>query len=674
MAFVFKSPKNLELISKPKSKIKLFIPQDNEKEKELDEINQKKKKSGFVPFLSSAEKLFEKVKQTPGPGQYNIQNEKNNFMHRQYIKKNAINYKESLNDVFNLMNNFYQKIEDNKRTPGPGDYNPGENINFGAKAKKQNNFRNSLLLHHNENMIKNMIFIKNLENDKNISLQNSKNKTNYDSKKNNLMNNFNYFNLKRIKKFGSTNNKLFKKLLLTYSQYQDEGNNISNKTEQESINSKEAELNSLNLTKNFNSTYSQLSLQVLKKNNSTTNVFTKNKKATIYKSIHDQLRIKEISEQRRLDIKSDSEKSNDLLDKYLGSKMFSQPPGPGYYFSRPPPTYQISNSTKNDGGQKILMKKILAQESFDKKNLDENIEVIREKPKTKKMQLSKTMYELKNDLIKKDFKKVKEAYIRNKYFLIMDKLIKMQELQDKEKLKKNRSNKDMNNNKEIQESGYPIKYNKHITKSKKNKLLNFNSKEPRFIGPSGSHNEIVKNINPGPGQYETDYTSISKKNQDILSFNLFKGYQIPCDRKLFTDEIKEETPPVGSYQSQILNSIEYNNNLNKSLKCAENPIKDGFQELIKIKTKKNVEEIKLNEKNRNNMLGPCSYFYNSNNIPYYNKINKASSFSLGESKIKENKIVTNIKMKKELNKKINLPEYKDKYNNWIKKTYNMSFV
>ena len=206
------------------------------------------------------------------------------------------------------------------------------------------------------------------------------------------------------------------------------------------------------------------------------------------------------------------------------------------------------------------------------------------------------------------------------------------------------------------------------------KLLNFNSKEPRFIGPSGSHNEIVKNINPGPGQYETDYTSISKKNQDILSFNLFKGYQIPCDRKLFTDEIKEDTPPVGSYQSQILNSIEYNNNLNKSLKCAENPIKDGFQELIKIKTKKNVEEIKLNEKNRNNMLGPCSYFYKSNNILYYNKINKASSFSLGESKIKENKIVTNIKMKKELNKKINLPEYKDKYNNWIKKTYNMSFV
>ena len=664
MAFVFKSQKNLELTSKPKKKIKLFIPKENEKEKEKDEINQKKQKSGFVPFLSSSEKLLEKVKQTPGPGQYNIQ-KTNNYIHRQYVKKNAMNYKESINDVFNFMNNFYPKIENNKRTPGPGDYNPGENNNFGAKVKKQNNFRNSFLLHHNENMIRNMIFIKNLENEKNISLQNSKNKTNYDSKKNNIFNNFNYFNLKRIKKFGSTNNKLFKKLLLTYSQYQDEGN-ISVKTEQESNYSKEADLNSLNLTKNFNSTYSHLSLQALKKNNSTTNVSTKNKKATIYKSIHDQLRIKEISEQRKLD----SEKSNDFLDKYLGSKMFLQAPGPGYYFSQPPPTYQMSNSTKNDVGHIILVKKILSQESFDKKNIDENIEIITEKPNTKKMQLSKTMFELKNDLIKKDFKKVKEAYIRNKYFLIMDKLIKMQELQDKEKLKKNRSNKDMNNNKEIQESGYPIKYNKHITKSKKNKLLNFNSKEPRFIGPSGSHNEVIKNVNPGPGQYETDYSSISKKNQDILSFNLFKGYQVPPDRKLFTDEIKETTPPVGSYQSQILKSIEYNNNnINKSLKVAENPIKDGFQELIKLRTKKNVEEIKLNEKNRNNMLGPCSYFYN-NNIPYYNKINnnKASSFSLGENKIKDNKLVKNIKMKKESNKNISIPDYKDKYNNWIKKT------
>ena len=168
MAFVFKSPKNLELISEQKRKIKLSFPKENEKEKEKEEINQRKNKSGFVPFLSSAEKLFEKIKQTPGPGQYNLQNEKNNYIHRQYVKNNVVNYKESLNEVFNFMNNFYQKKEDNKRTPGPGDYNPGENTNFGAKVKKQNSFRNNLLLHQNENMIRNMIFIRNLENEKNI--------------------------------------------------------------------------------------------------------------------------------------------------------------------------------------------------------------------------------------------------------------------------------------------------------------------------------------------------------------------------------------------------------------------------------------------------------------------------------------------------------------------------
>ena len=105
--------------------------------------------------------------------------------------------------------------------------------------------------------------------------------------------------------------------------------------------------------------------------------------------------------------------------------MFLQASGLGYYFLRLLITNQISNSTKNEIGQKILVKNILSQESFDKKNIDENMELITEKPKTKKMQLSKTMYELKNDLIKKDFKKVKEAYIRNKYYLIMDKLIKI---------------------------------------------------------------------------------------------------------------------------------------------------------------------------------------------------------------------------------------------------------
>ena len=668
MAFVFKSPKCLEPISKS---IKNNIQNENEElEKEKEQIFKKKNKSGFVPFLSSSEKLYEKIQQTPGPGQYNIQKEKNNFVHKQYLKNNLENYKESLNDVISFMSNYYQKNEDNKSTPGPGYYNPGENNNFGAKAKKQNIFRNNFLLHHNENIIRNMIFIKNLENDKNISVQNSKNATNYGSKK--IFNKFNYFNLKRIKKFGSSNNKLFKKLLFTYSQFQDD-QNISNKTEQDSNYSKEGELNSFILTKNFNSTCSQLNLQVLKKNNSTSNVFTKSKKAKIYRSIHDRLRIKQISEQKKLDIKSYSAKNNDFLEKYLGSKMFYQPPGPGYYFSKPSPNHHIVNSTKNDIRSKSLVKKILSNELNEKKIIDDKMEIVPENQKKKKTQLSKTMYELKNDLIKQDFKKVKEAYIRNKYFIIMDKLIKMQELEEKKDITQNKIIKETNNNKEIQETGYPIKYSKYMPKSNKNKLANFNSKEPRFIGPSGSHNEIVKNLNPGPGQYDTDYSSISKKNKDIESLNLFKAHQAPKERKLFTDEIKETSPPVGSYQSQILNSIEYNNNLNKSLKFTENPIKDGFQELIKKRTQKRIEEIKLNEKNRSNMLGPCSYFYNNNKNSFYNKNSNTASFSLRKNK--ENKVIKNIKIKKENENQWKLSDNNDiKYNQWIKKTYNMSFV
>ena len=41
-------------------------------------------KSAFAPFLSNSEKLFEKIKEKPGPGQYNI---KTKFI---YISKNNI--------------------------------------------------------------------------------------------------------------------------------------------------------------------------------------------------------------------------------------------------------------------------------------------------------------------------------------------------------------------------------------------------------------------------------------------------------------------------------------------------------------------------------------------------------------------------------------------------------
>ena len=72
------------------------------------------------------------------------------------------------------------------------------------------------------------------------------------------------------------------------------------------------------------------------------------------------------------------------------------------------------------------------------------------------------------------------------------------------------------------------------------------------------------------------------------------------------------------------------------------------------------------------MLGPCSYFYYNNKNSFYNK-NSNASFSLGKNK--ENKIIKNHKIKKENDKQWKLSDNNDiKYNQWIKKTYNMSFV
>ena len=78
------------------------------------------------------------------------------------------------------------------------------------------------------------------------------------------------------------------------------------------------------------------------------------------------------------------------------------------------------------------------QNSIEKKEIDDMIEIKPENKKMKTISLSKTLSELKNDNIKKDFKKVKEIYIRNKYNDIMEKLSKTQQLQDKENKKKNK--------------------------------------------------------------------------------------------------------------------------------------------------------------------------------------------------------------------------------------------
>ena len=657
MSFNFKLPKNKYLPKQLKT-IKAY--------KEKDLINLKNK-SSFVPFLSNTEKLYEKIEETPGPGQYDIQNNSDNYIHKQYIKKNTANYKDSINKVFNIMNNLNFKFED-IRTPGPGEYNPGENNNFGAKAKKHNTFRNNFLIHQNELMMKNMISIKNLENEKSISMKNTKNAFNNSVQEN--MNNNTNINFCKTKKFDSTTNKIFKTLLSTYSKIKEDENN-SHLRDQDSTYYKEQDFNSFNQSNNFSNTCSKLNLYTFNKSNSTTNVFNKNKKAKIYKTIHDHLRIKKLSEQKKLEMKIYSEKSNYYLEKYLSSKIFSQVPGPGYYFTKQPYASNGLNNIKNENEQKRLLLKLINNISIEKKEIDDMIEIKPENKKMKTISLSKTLSELKNDIIKKDFKKVKEIYIRNKYNDIMEKLYKTQQLQDKENKKKNlKKQNENNNNKEIQEAGYPIKYYKYISKTKKNNSSYFKSKEVRFNGPLGWANTILKNENPGPGHYEVDKKSISNKNQNIISLNLLKGYQIPKDRKLFTDEIKDNIPPVGSYQSQIFNSIEFNS-MNKSLKVNDNPIKDGFHELIKLKTKKRVEDIKLNENISNSMVSPCSYFYNNKTTNNKSENIFYKSNSLRNMETKEYKL-------KEIKKKIKInDEPVDKgavYKGWIKKTFNMSYV
>ena len=178
-------------------------------------------------------------------------------------------------------------------------------------------------------------------------------------------------------------------------------------------------------------------------------------------------------------------------------------------------------------------------------------------------------------------------------------------------------------------------------------------------------------MNPGPGEYDQDNKSISKQNKNIISLNLVKNLIIPENRKLFTDEIKDTNPPVGSYQSQVFNSIEFNN-LMKSPKNLENPLKNGFFDMIKIKTKKNVDNIKLNQEIIHSMLSPCSYFQNLHKKKKNNNNKKYKSFILE----KKRGIVKNSNKDKE-NKEIirkDMERYaKAEYQRWIKKSFNASF-
>ena len=667
MAFVFKSPKNLELIPNLKSKSQNII-------KSYQNKSNNKNKSSYVPFLSNAEKLFEKINENPGPGQYNILNPPDNYIHKKYIKNNIELCKENLNNTMNLVNNFGIKIDIDK-TPGPGYYNPNENINFGAKTKKRNTFRNTFLFHQNDQLIKNIIFFNNFENEKEIAMRNNniKDMTCFPFIENlNNKTNIN-FNSNKTKKYNPNNNKIFKKILLAYSKLREERNALHIKDKDKDLFSKSFS-KTIYLNNSSNSNF-ELSSHSLKKSNSTCSS-TKNKRAKIFKVIDDHERIKKISEEKKSEMKS-KDKSIIYLEKYLNSKMFSQFPGPGYYFYKKPPSPPISNNntTNNEKNTKKKNENFISKIIIENNTIENKLELIPEKSPIKNPSLSKTIYNLKSSFIQQDFKKIKEAYMRNK----SKNNNKIQNL-IKEK-------KENNNNKEIQEEGYPIKYktnksnnnkNNINNKNNKNNIYNFNSKEKIFIGHSGWENEIIKNKNPGPGEYELDLNTISYRYKNIILLNLLKGFEILKDKKSFFEEIKDTNPPVGTYQPQIVNSIEFKNKI-KNKTISENPLKDGFKSLIKARTKKRLARIKLNEKISKSMLGPFSY---SNNFNF----NKNNSFNNNNKNI-GNKTFKNLYLKR-IRNKLNQVKFVDKKignnsslddlryprNDWIKKTFNASFV
>lgn len=635
----------------------------------LYKFKEKANKSSLVPFLSNTEKLFEKIEETPGPGQYNIQNVQDDYEHKKYLKKNIENYKDSLHDFYHLVNNFSIKAN-NFRTPGPGEYNPGENKNFGAKIKKNNSLRNNFLIYKNNQRIRNKTFINDLECEKNITMKIPKNP--FDNNFIDNIDNKTNINFNKTKKFNSLNNNIFKKLLFTYSKFGEEGNFLANKDNEFSY-SKEAAYTPFNMTNNFRISNSDLNLYTLNKSNSTNNIIeskNKKKKAKIIRTIHDHIRIKEISEQKKIEMKGYSAKSNYYLEKYLSSKLFHQIPGPGYYFPKKPHKSHLLINSKSETDIRRIKKELLSK-IYKENKKPEKIELISNEQKMKKIILSKTMNELKKDIIKKGFEKVKEVYLKNKYNTIMETLIKAEQLYEKENKSKNKKEEKNNNNEEIQDTGYPIKYSKINSRKKMNNQANFISKEDRFKSPLGWENEIIKNMNPGPGQYENEYGSISNNNKNIINLSLLKNINIPKDRKLFTDEIKDTNPPVGNYQSQFFNSIEFNNLIKTNIKNIENPIKNGFKEIIKAKTQKNIENNKLNEKIANSMLGPASYFHNSGTIfnKNNNKINNISS----KREIKNKGFILSKFQQKKPNN-YGISKDRQEYFRWIKKSFNMSYI
>ena len=654
MAFVYRSPKNLEVLpvktNKTNNNISFFkYINDNSQILKINSFNY-----SSIPFLSNTDKLINKVKETPGPGHYNIDNNPENFIHKQYIKNNTIKYKDSLYDFYSIVNCLDIK-KDNKSNPGPGEYNPGMHELFGAKLKNKNYQKNykSISL-YSDRFPKINVNTKSNNNkydkiNKNISDNcikiNSDDKSTlswiYNDKLNNDNDNLNL--TKRVQNY--TLKELFKNVLLNHK--------LRNKKTEKNNSSILKDSFYINETNNISLNKSNNNLNNIVNSYNNKNSSKKVNKPKNYKLVQINNRIKE-NKKNKTKINTELQENIYYLNEFINSKYFSQVPGPGYYFSKPLDNTKMNNnsfnySTKSQSQSQIMnkvnnkiMNNLIDNIVLSKENINKN-----EGNNSHNFKKTKSINELKSDFRRKILEKEKKVYLKNKQSSLLNKLILLEQLKEKDKERENTNIKKKNSINEI-------------------KNYSFNSNELRFKGPFGYQNELYKNSNPGPGEYDVfGNNCISKKNANIMFNELKKNLLFKDenkDRKLFTDEIKDENPPVGSYQSHYHNTIEFNNKM-KNIKWLDKSIKNGFIDKIQYITERRVKNMKLDDRKSKSMLGPFSYFKNiERKIPNYNE---NISFGTNIAKNKKNNIKKSVgpgDYNIDLNKK------------WVKKSYNVLFV
>lgn len=205
-------------------------------------------------------------------------------------------------------------------------------------------------------------------------------------------------------------------------------------------------------------------------------------------------------------------------------------------------------------------------------------------------------------------------------------------------------------------------YSEKIKKTSKSSEKKFGSNEIRF---NNMYNLKWKNSIPGPGTYEPlneNDINISKENKNSNQkengklFNTTRNdlERINVIKNLINNELKEdEVPPIGLYNPQIVNSIDY-----KIKKKAYESRNDNvaFTSTFNKKSKKKNIVINCEESN----LGP-GYYYRENK----KKDNKLSPvFHLPE-----------FKKNKKTNPIVGPGDYNlNSYNEWTKKSFNINFV